>query len=118
MNYMRLISVALGNSPHEGATLHRTRSILPWIRMIGGLAVLAVLVWRVGTGPFLAGVRLIDGWALAAALGLGALSTVCCAWRWRMVAQALEIRLPLGSAVAHCYRSTFLNATLPGGVLG
>jgi glycosyltransferase 2 family protein len=92
--------------------------MLPWIRMIGGLAVLAVLVWRVGTGPFLDGVRMIDGWALVAALGLGALTTLCCAWRWRLVAQALEIRLPLRSAVAHCYRSTFLNATLPGGVLG
>jgi uncharacterized membrane protein YbhN (UPF0104 family) len=26
--------------------------------------------------------------------------------------------LPLWTAVAHCYRSVFLNATLPGGVLG
>ncbi|MBO0870366.1 MAG: flippase-like domain-containing protein, partial [Micromonosporaceae bacterium] len=92
--------------------------MLPWIRMVGGLAVLAVLVWRLGTGPFLHGVRMIDGWALAAALGIGALTTVCCAWRWCLVARALHIRLPLGSAVAHCYRATFLNATLPGGVLG
>ena len=62
--------------------------------------------------------RLIDGWALPAALGIGALTTVCCAWRWSLVAGGLGVRLPLRTAVAHCYRSVFLNATLPGGVLG
>src|SRR6266540_2555429 len=41
-----------------------------------------------------------------------------CAWRWRLVAGGLGVRLPLRTAVAHCYRSVFLNATLPGGVLG
>jgi hypothetical protein len=30
----------------------------------------------------------------------------------------LGVRLPLRTAVADCYRSLFLNATLPGGVLG
>jgi uncharacterized membrane protein YbhN (UPF0104 family) len=61
---------------------------------------------------------MIDGWALTAALGIGVLTTVCCAWRWSLVAGGLGVRLPLRTAVAHCYRSVFLNATLPGGVLG
>jgi uncharacterized membrane protein YbhN (UPF0104 family) len=82
------------------------------------MGILAVLVWRLGTGPFVGGLRLIDGWALAAALGIGALTTVCCAWRWSLVAGGLGVRLPLRTAVADCYRSVFLNATLPGGVLG
>jgi glycosyltransferase 2 family protein len=43
---------------------------------------------------------------------------VCCAWRWSLVARGLGVRLSLRSAVAHCYRSVFLNATLPGGVVG
>ncbi|WKU02309.1 lysylphosphatidylglycerol synthase transmembrane domain-containing protein [Micromonospora soli] len=86
--------------------------------MLGGLGVLALLVWSVGTGPFLAGLRLIDAPALAAALGIGALTTVCCAWRWSLVAGGLGVRLPLAAAVAHCYRAVFLNSTLPGGVLG
>jgi uncharacterized membrane protein YbhN (UPF0104 family) len=34
------------------------------------------------------------------------------------VARGLHIRLPLGSAVADYYRALFLNAALPGGVLG
>ncbi|WP_240925600.1 lysylphosphatidylglycerol synthase transmembrane domain-containing protein [Micromonospora sp. CMU55-4] len=83
-----------------------------------GLAVLAVLVASVGTGPFLAGLRLIDAPALAAALGIGVITTVCCAWRWSLVAGGLGVRLPMRAAVAHCYRAIFLNSTLPGGVLG
>lgn len=94
------------------------RPLKAWIRPLGGTAVLAVLLWRVGTGPFLAGLRLIDGRALIAALGIGLFTTVCSAWRWTLVAGGLGIRLPLRIAVADCYRSVFLNATLPGGVLG
>jgi hypothetical protein len=89
-----------------------------WIRPLAGLGILAFLLWRLGTGPFLDGLRLIDGRALVAALAIGALTTVCCAWRWSLVAGGLGLRLPLRTAVADCYRAVFLNATLPGGVLG
>ena len=71
-----------------------------------------------GTGPFLDGLRTVDGGALAAAAGLAVLTTVCCAWRWRIVARGLGVDLPLGTAVAAYYRSLFLNVTLPGGVVG
>jgi glycosyltransferase 2 family protein len=79
---------------------------------------LAVLVWRLGTGPFVDGLRTVDGRALAAGAGVAALTTVCCAWRWRTVARGLGVDLPLGTAVAAYYRSLFLNVTLPGGVVG
>jgi uncharacterized membrane protein YbhN (UPF0104 family) len=71
-----------------------------------------------GTGPFLDGVRTVDGWSLAAAVGIGLLTTVCCAWRWSLVARGLGVAMPLRVAVAAYYRSQFLNTTLPGGVLG
>jgi uncharacterized membrane protein YbhN (UPF0104 family) len=93
-----------------------TRSV--WLRVAVAGAVLAVLVWRVGTGPFLDGLRAVDGGALAAGCGLTALVIVCCAWRWRTVAHGLGVELPLAPAVAAYYRSVFLNVTLPGGVLG
>ncbi|WP_050591898.1 lysylphosphatidylglycerol synthase domain-containing protein [Salinispora fenicalii] len=89
-----------------------------WARTLGGLGLLALLLWLVGTGPFLAGLRLITVPALAAALAIGGITTVCGAWRWRLVARGLGVRLPLPTAVAHCYRAVFLNATLPGGILG
>jgi uncharacterized membrane protein YbhN (UPF0104 family) len=89
-----------------------------WVRPAIAAAVLAVVVWRVGTGPFLDGLRTVDAGALAAATGLAALTTLCCAWRWRTVARGFGVDLPLTTAVAAYYRSIFLNVTLPGGVVG
>jgi glycosyltransferase 2 family protein len=94
------------------------RAAWPWLRPVVGIGILAVLLWRLGTGPFLDGIGMIDGWAVAAALLIGGATTVCCAWRWSTVAAGLGVPLPLRTAVADCYRSIFLNSTLPGGVLG
>jgi glycosyltransferase 2 family protein len=93
-------------------------TVKAWARLLGGLAILAVLGWRLGAAPFLDGLRLVDGWSLAAAAGLTALSTVCCAWRWSMVARGLGDGIPLRVAIAAYYRSQFLNTALPSGVLG
>jgi glycosyltransferase 2 family protein len=89
-----------------------------WVHLAVAAATLAVLVSHLGTGPFLDGLRTVDGGALAAASGLGVLTTMCCAWRWRIVARGLGVDLPLSTAVAAYYRSLFLNVTLPGGVAG
>ena len=88
------------------------------VHLAAAAATLAFLVWRLGAGPFLDGLRTVDGEALAAASGLAVLTTVCCAWRWRIVARGLRVELPLGTAVAAYYRSLFLNVTVPGGVVG
>ena len=53
-----------------------------------------------------------------AGLLIGVPTTVCCAWRWRLVARGRGIDLPVREAVTAYYRSQFLNTTLPGGVLG
>jgi hypothetical protein len=89
-----------------------------WARIAATTVTLAFLVWRLGTGPFLDGLHTVGGGALAAAAGLAVLTTVCCAWRWRIVARGLGVELPLGTAVAAYYRSLFLNVTLPGGMVG
>lgn len=99
----------------RGAVPRAVRVRLP---AVVGAGILAVLLWRLGTGAFLVGLRRIDGPALLAAVGLGVLTTVCSAWRWCLVARGLGIRLPLGTAVADYYRALFLNAALPGGVVG
>jgi uncharacterized membrane protein YbhN (UPF0104 family) len=95
-----------------------SRSLWAWGRIVAPAAVLAVLMWRLGTGPFLNGIRTIDGGGLAAASGLAVLTTVCCAWRWKIVARGLGVELSLSAAVAAYYRSLFLNLTLPGGIVG
>ena len=89
-----------------------------WLPLAVAAGTLAVLVWILGTGPFLDGLHSVDAGALVAASGLAVLTTVCCAWRWRVVARGLGIDLPRGTAVAAYYRSLFLNVTLPGGVVG
>lgn len=104
--------------PAPRPAIRISRSVWTWAKPVIGVGILVFLLWRLGTGPFIQSVRMINGWALASALAIGALTMVCCAWRWRLVARGLGVQLPLGTAVAHCYRSVFLNATLPGGVLG
>jgi uncharacterized membrane protein YbhN (UPF0104 family) len=95
-----------------------TQRAWAWARPVGGAAILALLVWRLGTGPFLDGVRRVSAGALLAAASITVLTTVCSAWRWRTVARGLGVGLPLGAAIAAYYRSQFLNSTLPGGVVG
>jgi uncharacterized membrane protein YbhN (UPF0104 family) len=89
-----------------------------WARLLGAALVLAVLVSRLGAGPFLTGVRDLGPGTLLAAVAITAGTTVCSAWRWRVVAGAIGVDLPLRSATAAYYRSQFLNCVLPGGVLG
>jgi uncharacterized membrane protein YbhN (UPF0104 family) len=92
--------------------------MLRWARPAVAAAALAVVIWRLGTGPFLDGVRALDGRALLAAAAIFLVTTVCCAWRWKIVARRLGVRLSLPAAVAAYYRCLFLNITLPGGVAG
>jgi uncharacterized membrane protein YbhN (UPF0104 family) len=87
-------------------------------RLVGGVLILAVVVSRVGLDPFLDGLRGLGPSTLLAALAIGALTTLCSAWRWRVVAAALGVGLPLPRATAAYYRSQFLNSALPGGVVG
>jgi uncharacterized membrane protein YbhN (UPF0104 family) len=82
------------------------------------VAIIALLLWRLGTGAFLDGLRVIDGPALLTAFGIGVATTVFSAWRWCLVARGLGLRLSLGGAIADYYKALFLNAALPGGVLG
>jgi glycosyltransferase 2 family protein len=96
----------------------RFRGTWALARPLAGAGILGVLVWRLGSGPFLDAIGRLDPWSVAAAVAIAAVTTAACAWRWALVARGLGVALPLGSAVAACYRSQFLNTTLPGGVLG
>ena len=88
----------------EGRAVHRRQeagddaAALGVARLLGGAAVLAALVWRLGTEPFVDGVRARPArrrspprWSIAA------VTTVCCAWRWRLVAARARRR---GAAAA------------------
>lgn len=90
----------------------------PRLQVLGGVLLLAVVIRQLGTGPFLAGLASLTVPAVLAAMIIGAVTTVACAWRWRVVAGRLGLTLGWGPAIAAYYGSQFLNSTLPGGVLG
>jgi glycosyltransferase 2 family protein len=94
------------------------RGVRRWAGLAISVAVLTIVVWRLGTGPFLAGLEAIDVRALLAAAAIFFVATVCGAWRWAVVARGLGVRLSLPTAVAAYYRAVFLNLVLPGGVAG
>jgi hypothetical protein len=95
-------------------------SRLSWRRAgwVVGAALLALVLWRTGTDPFVAGVRSLDVPTLALGAALAVPITVACAWRWCLVARGLGVAVDPATAVASCYRAQFLNTVLPGGVLG
>jgi uncharacterized membrane protein YbhN (UPF0104 family) len=88
------------------------------LRLAVGVTVLWFLWRHVGAAPFKDGLRAVTWQAVVAAVTLTALTTVCSAWRWRVVARALGVDIGLPGAVCAYYRSLFLNSVLPGGVLG
>jgi glycosyltransferase 2 family protein len=90
----------------------------PWLRLLGAVGILVALGSRLGADAFVAGLRAVDAWSAAAALGIGLLTTVLSAWRWCVIARRLGLPLTLGTAVSDYYRGLLLNAVLPAGVLG
>lgn len=99
--------------------LNVARRAAPVLLRVGGAAaVLLVLGQRVGAAPFQDGLRAVTPPAVAAALVVTAVTTACSAWRWRVVARALGVGMPLPAAVGAYYRSQFLNSVLPGGIIG
>ena len=88
------------------------------LRLAAGVTVLWFLVQQVGAAPFEDGLRAVTWPAVVAAVAITVLTTVCSAWRWRVVARALGISIGLPAATGAYYRSLFLNSVLPGGILG
>ena len=82
------------------------------------IVVLAVVFWRLGSGPFLDGVKALDARALLLAAVIFFFATLASAWRWTIVSRGLGARLSLPAALAAYYRAVFLNLVLPAGVAG
>lgn len=87
-------------------------------RLGAGAAVVVATAVVVGIGPFLHGIAAISPPAVVAALALVAVATAAAAWRWRLVAGGFGLPLTWRDAFVAYYRSQFLNAVLPGGVVG
>ena len=88
------------------------------LRLAAGVTVLWFLLRLVGAAPFEDALRAVTWKGIVAAVTLTALTTVCSAWRWRVVARALGTGIALPRATGAYYRSLFLNSVLVGGVIG
>jgi uncharacterized membrane protein YbhN (UPF0104 family) len=87
-------------------------------RIGAGVIVVAVIVATLGTGPFIRGVTSISLFSVVVAVVLMGVATASAVWRWRTVASGLGLELSWRGAIAAYYRSQFLNAVLPGGIVG
>jgi uncharacterized membrane protein YbhN (UPF0104 family) len=81
--------------------------------LAAGVTVLWFLWRQMGAAPFKDGLRAVTWPAVVAAVTLFVLTTVCSAWRWRVVARALGVGIGLPAAVGAYYRSLFLNSIEP-----
>lgn len=88
------------------------------LQLLVAPAVLGLLMWQIGHGPFVDGVTSLDARTLALGAALGVPATLASAWRWRVVAGALGAPIAMSTAVAACWSSQFLNSALPTGVAG
>ncbi|SFL71373.1 lysylphosphatidylglycerol synthase transmembrane domain-containing protein [Geodermatophilus ruber] len=107
---LRVVPIGMGPVVHRAGP--------PLLRLTCGLAVLLVLGQHLGAAPFQEGLRAVTLPAVGSAVAITVMTTVCSAWRWRVVARALGVGMPLAPAVGAYYRSQFLNSVLPGGVVG
>ena len=88
------------------------------LRLVAGVTVLWFIGRELGAAPFEDGLRAVTWQGVVAAVTLTALTTICSAWRWQVVARALGTDIGLPRATGAYYRSLFLNSVLPGGILG
>ena len=113
---------ALSASPVNGvgATAERRDRVRlrVGVRIGAGVAILVATALAVGAGPFLRGVAAISPSSILAALVLAAVASAAAAWRWQVVCAGYGLPLRRHAAFAAYYRSQFLNAVLPAGVLG
>lgn len=119
LNWARNVVVVVGMASSRVRIAPAVRRVGGCVlRVVAGPVVLLLVARQVGAAPFQDGLRALSWPAVLAAIALTALTTVCSAWRWRVVARALGIDLRPARAVGAYYRSQFLNSVLPCGVLG
>ncbi len=82
------------------------------------LALLAIVWWVADGAAALARLRAADPRWILLALAAANLQIVLSAWRWRITAAGLGLRIPASTAVGEYYLAQWINQTVPGGVIG
>jgi len=86
--------------------------------VLAGIGILVVLGFQLGAEPFVDALHGIGVIPVVIALAVTAVTTLCCARRWSLLAERLDVGVPLAAAFRAVYRAQFLNVTLPSGMVG
>lgn len=104
------------------AKVSKRRLPVPWLlpaaRILLPPLALLLLAHRLGTQAFRPALGVVAPVPLLGALVFGGLAVAAQAARWRVVMRGVGLSLGRREALAECYRSSALNAVLPGGVAG
>jgi hypothetical protein len=79
---------------------------------------LTILAYRLGPSAFRPALAVVSPLPLLAALVLGGVAVGANAQRWRVMMHGAGLRIGRAEALTEYYRSSALNAVLPGGVAG
>lgn len=119
---MATMNTVSARMPGPGCTAstetHDRSRIRRALFLAAGIAIVLATALVVGLGPFLRGLAAISPLSVLAAAATAFVATGAASWRWRVVASGYGLALTWRAAVAGYYRSQFLNAVLPAGVLG
>lgn len=88
------------------------------LRLAWAAALIALFVWAFGSAHVAGRLKEANPEWIALAVTCLLAQTVAMALRWRLVAQCLDIRFPVGWAIREYLVSQLANTTLPGGVVG
>ncbi len=94
------------------------RRLLATLQIAGTVALLAAALSVAGADAVAARLGSLDARWLVLAVALTVPMQALSAWRWLVVARALGAPIGLRRALAEYYLAAFLNAVLPGGVVG
>ncbi|MES1951453.1 hypothetical protein S4A8_11371 [Salinisphaera sp. S4-8] len=88
------------------------------LRALITVALLATVFWQIEPAALATQFDNLRYSWLATALALTVPQVVISAWRWRLTAGCVGLRLSMKTAIREYYLATFLNQVLPAGVLG
>jgi len=88
------------------------------VSVLAAAGILVALGLKLGAGPFLDALHSMSVAAVLLAVVITAGTTWACARRWSLLADRLDVGVPIKAAYRAYYRAQFLNAILPSGVVG
>lgn len=95
------------------------RAIISGVAQTLVVALLLCLLWRrFGADHIGDSIRVLRPFTILVSLALGGAGALVSGLRWRAVAAGLGDEMSVRTAVLRCYEAAFLNAVLPGGLVG